>query len=194
MNSSQSHSFIPILRAAARWGWSIADIAGWAATERLPIVMGICPVCCGPEPVAGVVEVATADILSLFLQETTENAGAYLKRIRRIGQDRDWLTITDPAEGVFVCLRDLAIQGHAAARFEAEEGLVMVRAGGALRYDWEKMAYGLFIRATQEGAPKSMSELVRWALDWFADQGEVPDESTARRRLTPLWRELQGQG
>ena len=93
-----------------------------------------------------------------------------------------------------MCLRDLAIQGHAAARFEAEEGLVIVRAGGALRYDWEKMAYGLIARATRDGAPASQSELVRWALDWFAEQGDVPDESTARRRLTPLWRELQGQG
>ncbi len=66
-----------------------------------------------------------------------------------------------------MCLRDLAIQGHAAARFEAEEGLVIVRAGGALRYDWEKMAYGLIARATRDGAPASQSELVRWALDWL---------------------------
>ena len=52
-----------------------------------------------------------------------------------------------------MCLRDLAIQGHAAARFEAEEGLVMVRAGGALRYDWERMAYGLFARAPEMARP-----------------------------------------
>ena len=143
---------------------------------------------------ARLMEVASTDILPLSLREGRSEEPAYLKRIRRIGQDRNWLTITDPAEGVFVCLKDLAIPGRAAARFEAEDGLVMVRAGGALRHDWERMAYGLFARAARDGAPASQSELVRWALDWFADQGEVPDESTARRRLTPLWRELQGQG
>jgi hypothetical protein len=56
------------------------------------------------------------------------------------------------------------------------------------------MAYGLVARAAKETSPKSQSELVRWAQDWFAIQGDIPDESTVRRRLMPLWREFQGQG
>ncbi len=194
MRFSKTQAILTIPQAAARWGCSIGDIGVWAAKGRLRIVTGISPVYCRNKEIGGFVEVATADILPLFLKEGKYNTMAYLKRIRPAEQEGDWCTITDPAEGIPLTLDDLAIQAHDAARFEAEEGLVMVRSGGALRYDWEKMAYGLVARAAREDAPNSLSELVRWALDWFADQGDVPDESTARRRLTPLWRELQGQG
>jgi len=183
-----------ITRAAARWGCTITDIGGWAAMGRIRIVMGISPVICGAHQVAGLVEVAAADILLLFLEEGRKKTMSYLHRVRPIDGEGDWCILTDPAEGIPVCLSDLAIQGHDAAHFEAEEGLVMVRAGGSGRYDWEQMAYGLVARAARETSPKSQSELVRWAQDWFATQGDIPDESTVRRRLMPLWREFQGQG
>jgi len=194
MNLSKLQDIFTIPNAAARWGCSIADIGAWAARGRLRIVTGISPVMCAGRETAGLVEVSVADILPLFLKGGRENAMAYLKRVRPVEDDEDWRTIIDPAEGIVIVLADLAIQGHEVAQFEAEEGLVMVRAGGAQRYDWEKMAYGLVVRAARERAPKSQSELGRWALDWFADHGDVPDESTARRRLMPLWREFQGQG
>ncbi|NOX40139.1 MAG: hypothetical protein GXP05_06400 [Alphaproteobacteria bacterium] len=144
--------------------------------------------------IGGFVEVASADILPLFLREGRGNTMTYLKRVRPVETDGNWCTITDPAEGLPIRLKELAIQGHDAAHFEAEEGLVMVRAGGSLRYDWEQMAYGLVARAAKETSPKSQSELIGWAQDWFAIQGDIPDESTVRRRLMPLWREFQGQG
>ena len=194
MNFAQTHTILTIPEAAIRWKCQIADIGMWSARGRLRIVTGIPPVTCGCREIGGFLEVATADILPLFWRRGRSGMAAYLKRIRPLEQVDGWCTITDPEEGLMISLEELAILGSDAERFEAEEGLVMVRAGGALRYDWEKMAYGLIARATRDGAPASQSELVRWALDWFAEQGDVPDESTARRRLTPLWRELQGQG
>jgi len=194
VNFAKSHTILTIPEAAIRWNCRIADIGIWSARGRLRIVTGIPPVTCGRKEVAGFLEVATGDILPLFWRRVGSGAVAYIKRIRPLDWADDWCTITDPEEGLLINLEELAILGSDAERFEVEEGLVMVRSGGALRYDWEKMAYGLIARATRDGAPTSMSELVRWALDWFAEQGEVPDESTARRRLTPLWRELQGQG
>jgi hypothetical protein len=192
MSGSGSRVVISVERVAARWGCSFADIGGWAAMERLTIVTGISPVICCGEEVAGLVEVASADILPLFLREGRSDEPAYLKRIRPLSQKDKWCTVTEPPEGICVTLPDLAILRRDADRFEIEEGLVLVRAGGAIRYDWEQLGYGLVARVAKDGAPPSQSELVRWAQDWFATRGDVPDESTVRRRLMPLWRELQG--
>ena len=39
--------FYPVYETAARWGCTVSDIAGWAATGSLKIVTGIPPVACG---------------------------------------------------------------------------------------------------------------------------------------------------
>jgi hypothetical protein len=44
--------------------------------------------------------------------------------------------------------------------------------------------------------PETQSALVALAQDWFvqnSQSGNVPDESTIRKRLTALWRKLRGE-
>ena len=48
----------------------------------------------------------------------------------------------------------------------------------------------------EKGVPSSQSALIALVQDWFVQNsrtGEVPDESTIRKRLTPLWRKLRGE-
>jgi hypothetical protein len=51
-------------------------------------------------------------------------------------------------------------------------------------------------RVHEKGLPATQSELVAELQDWFGEvsqNGEVPDESTIRRRVRPIWRKLRGE-
>jgi hypothetical protein len=63
------------------------------------------------------------------------------------------------------------------------------------RYDWHEFYgfYGALARRIHDhGIPPTQAELVREMLDWFGrrDGGEAPDESTVRRKIVAIWREL----
>jgi hypothetical protein len=47
-------------------------------------------------------------------------------------------------------------------------------------------------RIFADGLPKSQGELVREMLDWFQSRSDhqTPDESTVRRKVALVWREL----
>jgi hypothetical protein len=48
-----------------------------------------------------------------------------------------------------------------------------------------------------KGVPETQTALVALVQDWFVQNsrsGDVPDESTIRKRLAPLWRKLRGEG
>ena len=64
------------------------------------------------------------------------------------------------------------------------------------RYDWESMYAWLTWHLFEKGVPPSQSALIALVQDWFVQNsrtGEVPDESTIRKRLIPLWRKLRGE-
>jgi hypothetical protein len=47
----------------------------------------------------------------------------------------------------------------------------------------------------EKGLPTTQSEFIAELQEWFAgvaQNGEVPDESTIRRRLRPIWKALRG--
>ena len=47
-----------------------------------------------------------------------------------------------------------------------------------------------------KGVPASQTALVALVQDWFVQNsrsGEVPEESTIRKRLAALWRKLRGE-
>ena len=60
------------------------------------------------------------------------------------------------------------------------------------RYDWDGFYGALARRIHDHGIPPTQAELVREMLDWFGqrDGGEAPDESTVRRKIVAIWREL----
>ena len=51
-------------------------------------------------------------------------------------------------------------------------------------------------RIHEHGLPATQAELIGELQEWFgnvAESGDVPDESTIRRRLRPFWRALRGE-
>ena len=66
---------------------------------------------------------------------------------------------------------------------------------GTARYDWEGMYITLMVRIHDQGLPATQAEWLGEVQEWFVangDGGEVLDERTIRRRLTPIWKALRG--
>lgn len=190
-------AFFTLYETASRWGCMIADIAGWATEGRLNIVTGIPLAVCNSEKVAGLIVISPMDMLPLFLRSGTGPTSVKLLRIKP-EPGRDWLYVTEPVEGVEVSIADLLISGQDVLRFEDEHDLLRRIGGGtgALSpYDWEGMYVTMIKRIHERGLPTTQAELIGELQEWFvnvAENGEVPDESTIRRRLRPFWRALRG--
>lgn len=187
--------FFTVHEVAARWGCTIADIAGWSATGNIDIVTGIPPASCGERIVAGEVIVSAFDILPMFRRCGTGPQYSRVRRVRTTGET-EWLLITDPVDGMEVSVADLLIAGPQVQRFEEKNQLFPRVSGGTgsvSPYDWEGMLQALTLRIHEKGLPASQGELVAEMQEWFvaqSDGGEVPDERSIRRRITPVWRGL----
>ena len=187
--------FFTVHEVAARWGCTIADIAGWSATGNIDIVTGIPPASCGERIVAGEVIVSAFDILPMFRRCGTGPQYSRIRRVRTRGET-EWLLITDPVDGMEVSVADLLIAGPQVQRFEEKNQLFPRVSGGTgsvSPYDWEGMLQALTLRIHENGLPASQGELVAEMQEWFVAQsegGEVPDERSIRRRITPVWRGL----
>ena len=189
--------FFTLHETAARWGCTIADIAGWVCDGKLDILTGISAVTCGSERVSGKVTISPMDILPMFRRCGTGPTVVKLMRIKPAGAE-DWIYITEPHDGVAVSIADLQITGQEVLRFEEEHDLLRRVGGGAgsvSPYDWDGMYLTVIRRVHEKGLPATQTEFVAELQDWFAEvaqNGEVPDESTIRRRLRPIWRALRG--
>ena len=52
----------------------------------------------------------------------------------------------------------------------------------------------LFQRINDRGLPATQGELIAEVQDWFAQNsptGEIPEESTTRKKIAPIWRALR---
>ncbi len=182
--------------AAARWDCSLADIAGWASVGRFDIVTAIPPVTRGRQIIAGYVVVSVTDIMQMFRRCGTGPTKSVLRRVRPRDQD-EWIMITEPA-GIELTLADLLIMADEVRRFETDCDLLRRPAshiGSTARYDWEGMYITLMVRIHDQGLPATQAEWLGEVQEWFvanSESGEVPDERTIRRRLTPIWKALRG--
>jgi hypothetical protein len=187
--------FYTVHEVAARWGYTIADVAGWSAAGHFDILTGIPPAMCGDKVVAGEVIISAFDILPMFRRCGTGPQTAWLRRVRTKA-DTEWQLITDPVAGVEVSVADLLISGQHVHRFEEKNELfrrVSGSTGSVSPYDWEGMLQVLALRIHERGIPASQGELVAEMQEWFvehSDGNDVPDERSIRRRITPIWREL----
>lgn len=187
--------YFTVHEVAARWGCTIADIAGWSSKGRIDIVTGIPPVLCGSETIAGEVLVCAFDILPMFRRSGTGPQSTKLRRLRVCDRD-EWLLITDPAGGIEISVADLLVPGRQVHQFEDDHDLMRRVSGGtgsASPYDWEGMMQALVIRIHERGLPASQSELIADMQDWFADQSDgdqIPDERSIRRRVSAIWKML----
>ena len=185
--------FYTIHDAAARWGCTVSDIAGWAGMGSLRVVTGIPPVECGDRRAGGLVEIQPMDLLPIFRRCGTGPQSALLHRIRPIDEP-DWLLITAPGSGVTISIGDVMILGEDVQRFEDAHDLFgRIKEGAGLSedgdYDWSAMNVEITRRVFEEGLPASQAEWIRELQDWFAarnDDGAFPDERSIRRRLKPV--------
>jgi len=189
--------YFTLHEAAARWDCTLADIAGWASVGRFDIVTAIGPVNVGSQIVSGFVIVLVTDILQMFRRCGTGPTSSLLKRVRPLDQN-DWAMFPDPTDYIEVTLADLLIMAEDVLRFETDCDLLRRPAshiGSTARYDWDGMYIRLIRRVHEHGVPETQAEWVGEVQEWFVERsktGEVPDERTIRRRLTPIWKALRG--
>lgn len=189
--------YFTLHEAAARWDCTLADIAGWASVGRFDIVTAIAPIANGLQVVAGFIAVSVTDILPMFRRCGTGPTTSRLWRVRPIGQT-DWVMLPERPTWSEVTLADLLIMAEDVHRFEEDCDLLRRPAshiGSTSRYDWDGMYISLIRRVHENGVPETQAEWVGEVQEWFvekSDTGEVPDERTIRRRLTPIWKALRG--
>lgn len=191
-------AFYSIYEIAVRWGCPPADVAGWAAEGHLKVVAGIPPVRCGDEVVGGLVEVPIAELMCMFRRFGPSDDIGRLKRVLKPGS-ATWAHVTEPSDGLPIRSSDLLVASGSLLQFEEERDLLRRPAstiGASPRYDWDSMYAWLTVFLFEKGVPDTQTALVALVQDWFVQNsksGEVPDESTIRKRLTSLWRKLRGE-
>lgn len=189
-------AFFSMNEIAARWGCALADIAGWSHVGHLSMVTGIASVICGKLLVAGMVAVSAADMMRMFRRHGQSDEECRVFRIRPEGST-DWHYITDPPEGLLIKLSDLMVMAEEVQKFEDGRDLQRrgpTPTGAASRYDWEAVYIMLFCRFNDRGLPATQAELITEVQDWFAQNapsGEIPEESTTRKKIAPIWRALR---
>lgn len=189
-------TFYSFHETLARWGCAAADLAGWAATDHLMLVTSIASVICGKQPVAGIVGVSAADMMRMFRRYGPSEEECRVFRILPKGS-ADWQYISEPLDGVVIKITDLMLLAEDVQKFEDQRDLLRrpsASAGATPRYDWEGMTIMLFRRFNDQGVPATQAELIAEVQDWFAlnsPTGEIPEESTTRKKITPIWRALR---
>lgn len=190
-------AFFTIFEAAARWGCTPSDIAGWAEDGRLSIVTGVSFAQAGEAPIAGRVEIQPMDVLPMFRRDGSGPQAFHARRVRPLDGDArgGWVFVTEPERGIEVFLADLLIAASEVDAFERECDLLRRPREVSSKYNWDEMYVAVCRRIFERGLPESQKEFVREMQEWFirrSDDGDAPDESTIRRKINPLWRELQG--
>lgn len=200
-------SFHSLAEVAIRWSVMPFDVVGWCTEGLLALSIALPPVKIGPsETLSGLVDVEGAHVLPLFRKDGAPNSTVVIRRIKANGHELQW--ITEPSEGVTVTAADVLVKRSEVERFEEQHGLfngrqspqldrsARARRGGPgvpPRYDWDGFYGALARRIHEHGIPATQAELVREMVDWFEarDEEQAPDESTVRRKITAVWRELR---
>jgi len=188
--------FYALNEIAIRWDCPLADIAGWASAGYFDIVTGIKRVQCCSQALEGLVAVSIMDVLPMFRRHGTLPATGRIHHIRPPGVT-EWAFVTDPEDGIEVTLADLMIRGEDVQRFEDQHELSrrpVTNIGTTPRYAWDDAFLAEILRIHEQGVPATQAEWIGRIQEWFAmnsKSGDVPDERTIRRRLTPAWKSLR---
>ena len=195
-HESATKSLLFCERDFSTLGCSLADVAGWSIVGHLSMVTGIASVICGKQPAAGIVVVSATDMMQMFRRHGASDEECRVFRIRTQGS-ADWQYITEPADGVPIKLTDLMLLAEEVQKFEDDRDLLRrpsLSTGAAPRYDWEAVNIMLLCRINDHGLPATQGELINEVQDWFAQNsptGEIPEESTTRKKIAPIWRALR---
>jgi hypothetical protein len=203
-------SFYSLTEIAIRWSVTPFDVIGWSTDGLLALCIALPPVKTGPsETLSGLADVEAAHLLPLFRRDGAPSPTVAIRRVK--AGDNDFRWIVDPAEGVAITAADVLVRRAEVERFERQYGFFNGlhvpesdaatagrRRGGPgvpPRHDWDAFYAALARRIHEHGVPATQAELVREMVAWFEarDVEHAPDESTIRKKITPVWREL-GRG
>jgi hypothetical protein len=200
-------SFYSLTEIAIRWSVTPFDVIGWSTDGLLALSIALPPIETGPsEMLSGLADIEAAHLLPLFRRDGVPSPTVAIRRVKAGADDFRW--ITDPAEGVLITASDVLVRRPEVERFEQQYGFfnrLHVPGSGAAttrrrragpgvppRHDWDAFYAALTRRIHDRGVPATQAELVRDMIAWFEsrDLEQAPDESTIRRKVTPIWREL----
>ena len=139
-----------------------------------------------------------AELMCMFRRFGPNDDIGRLRRVLKPGS-ATWAHVTEPSDGLPIRSSDLLVASGSLLQFEEERDLLRRPAstiGASPRYDWDSMYAWLTVFLFEKGVPDTQTALVALVQDWFVQNsksGEVPDESTIRKRLTSLWRKLRGE-
>lgn len=188
--------FFTLAEAAARWSCHIADIAEWAMSGQLEIMIAIPPTSFGGVILSDLVVIAPGDVLAMFRRCGTGPREGLIRRARALGGG-EWMHIEPPEAGLPIMRDDLLILADALARFEEEHGVFRrVGTSAGKGYDWDGFYGAMILRIFRNGLPQKQADLVAEMQDWFiasSADGDAPDESTIRKRISPIWRMLHAE-
>ncbi|MCP4243918.1 MAG: hypothetical protein GY772_25480 [bacterium] len=189
-------AFFTIFEAAARWGASPKDIIGWAADGRLKLLAGISYAKAGEDILSGIMELSPVDVIPALRPTSIQQGIFHARRLRPVeGQNAEWTFITHPEAGIEIHLSDVQMTAATVDAFERDCGLLRTSGSGqGSRYDWEAMYIAVAKRLYAEGIPESRRAFAREMQEWFIQShpdAEAPDESTIRKKLMPVWTELE---
>lgn len=195
---------------ANRWLVVPIDLVGWAAEGLLALSIAAPPVKTNASKVlCDLVEIAGTDVLALFRSDGAKVESVNVRRLRSHGET-EWHWISEPEAGIVISAPDVLIMRTEVQRFEQAHGLGgsppargsktdrrstgrrPAGPGAPPRYDWDNFFVAITRRVYDQGLPSSQNELVREMLDWFQTRHDqsTPDESTVRRKVALVWREL----
>jgi len=153
--------------AAARWNCQIADIADWALSGHLEIMMAIPPTSFGDEMLSDLVVIAPSDILAMFRRDGSGPREMVIRRARALGGG-EWQHIAALEDGLRVTREDLMLLADGLARFEEEHGMFRrVGTPPARGHDWDGFYGALILRIFRGGLPEKQAELVDEMQRWF---------------------------
>jgi len=187
--------FYSILEVSVRWGCSLTQVVNYAIADEIDLVTGVSHVMFGEESVAGLISVPGCAVRPLFPPFGKAAKKIYATHARLLSSD-PWKAITEPARGLRLTVADIMIIAKEIDRFEEDHGIGRTRSvgpGAPLKYDWDGFYIAVLKRLYAEGFPARQRDLVVEMQHWFianAADGDAPDESTIRRRIQAVWKEL----
>jgi len=200
-------SFYSLTEVAVRWSATPFDVIGWSTDGLLALSIALPPVKTAPsETLSGLADVEAPHLLPLFRRDGAPSPTVAIRRVK--AGDNEFRWIAEPAEGVIITGADVLVRRSEVERFERQygffNGLHVPENGAAItarrrggpgvppRHDWDAFYAALTRRIHEHGVPRTQAELVREMLAWFEARNleHAPDESTIRRKITPVWREL----
>lgn len=208
--------FVDIQVAAQQLSVSPWEVVAYAMNGSFRLLLPTPTIKTSPERyLSGLVEIDAAEVARLFKRDDIRSI--HIRRIRERGGDT-WERITEPHEGIEVTAVEPLILSSELEAFISEAdparppaapgtaspaspdrrtdqpSPARLRPSGLQRHDWEGFLAAVTVEIHENGVPETLQVLATKMETWFIDNGDptkVPDISTIRKKLQPVWQGLR---